>query len=64
MKILETTLKDVYLLEPRIFADDRGYFFESFNSGAFNSLLDREVRFVQDNGHTQSKVYFVDYIIS
>lgn len=49
MKILETTLKDVYLLEPRIFADDRGYFFESFNSGAFNSLLDREVRFVQDN---------------
>ncbi|MCP2043666.1 dTDP-4-dehydrorhamnose 3,5-epimerase [Pontibacter sp. HSC-36F09] len=49
MKIIETFLGDCLLLEPAVFADERGHFFESFNESRFNSLLGKEVRFVQDN---------------
>lgn len=49
MKLIETKIKDLYILDPRVFGDDRGYFFESFNSQTFQELIGEEVEFVQDN---------------
>lgn len=55
MKITETELKDVYLIEPKVFEDKRGFFMESFNSAIFNKSIGREVTFVQDNHSKSSK---------
>ena len=49
MKIKETPLKDCYILEPTIFADDRGYFFEKFNEKTFEEVTGLNGHFVQDN---------------
>ena len=49
MQITPTTLPDVLLLEPRVFGDARGHFFESFNARAFANAIGREAVFVQDN---------------
>lgn len=49
MKAFGTGLKDCYILEPEIHADDRGYFFESYNRGSFLNATGLEVEFVQDN---------------
>ena len=48
----------VVLLEPRVFADARGYFFESFNQARFGQLVGRDVTFVQDN-HSSSAQHVV-----
>ena len=45
----ETKLKGCYILEPMVFEDERGYFFESFNKKKFNELVGQDVNFVQDN---------------
>ena len=49
MQVLETALMGCYIIEPRIFKDDRGYFFESFNKQKFDELVGQNVNFVQDN---------------
>lgn len=49
MKIKETPLKDCYIIEPTIFEDDRGYFFEKFNEKKFEKLTGMNGHFVQDN---------------
>ena len=53
MNIIETPLKGALIIEPRIFEDARGYFFESFSQREFDRLvspiLGHDVRFVQDN---------------
>lgn len=49
MKVTETKLKGCFILEPKIFKDDRGYFFESFNKDAFENVIGQEINFVQDN---------------
>lgn len=49
MKTIETTIKGLLILEPRVFHDDRGYFFESFNWNAMSQLTDHPDEFVQDN---------------
>lgn len=49
MKVEETKLKGCFILEPRKFEDERGYFFESFNEKIFNELTGNNVKFVQDN---------------
>lgn len=49
MKATHLAIPDVVLLEPRVFGDDRGYFFESYNSKKFAEAVGREVVFVQDN---------------
>lgn len=49
MKVTETPLKGAYIIEPKIFQDERGYFFESFNQARFNEQIGQEVQFVQDN---------------
>jgi dTDP-4-dehydrorhamnose 3,5-epimerase len=48
-----TTLPDAYLLEPRVFKDERGFFLESFNQESFRSYIHQQVSFVQDN-HSRS----------
>lgn len=48
MKVIPTEIEGVVVIEPRIFEDSRGYFFESFSQADFDSCV-REVRFVQDN---------------
>lgn len=48
MEIIKTNIEDVVIIEPRIFRDGRGYFFESFSQREFNDKV-RPVNFVQDN---------------
>ncbi|MCF8714901.1 dTDP-4-dehydrorhamnose 3,5-epimerase [Joostella atrarenae] len=49
MKITETKLKGCFIIEPKVFNDERGYFFESFNKDQFNKAIGQKVNFVQDN---------------
>lgn len=49
MKIKETPLKDCYIIEPTIFEDERGYFFEKYNEKKFEELTGMNGHFVQDN---------------
>ena len=49
MKIITTNIDGVYLIKPRIFKDDRGVFFESFNEQIFKKKIDSKLNFVQDN---------------
>ncbi|WP_378180220.1 dTDP-4-dehydrorhamnose 3,5-epimerase [Aquimarina sp. SS2-1] len=51
----ETKLKGCFILEPTVFKDDRGFFFESYNQNKFNDLIGQEVNFVQDNQSFSSK---------
>lgn len=48
MKVIQTALPGVFVLEPDVFGDERGYFFESYSQDKFDALV-RPVRFVQDN---------------
>lgn len=48
MKLIDTGIKDLYVIEPRVFGDHRGYFFESYNKQAFDEL-GLKYNFVQDN---------------
>jgi dTDP-4-dehydrorhamnose 3,5-epimerase len=49
MQVVKTNIADVFILEPQVFADDRGYFFESFSQQKFEKLTGKSVNFVQDN---------------
>lgn len=53
MNATELALPGVFLIEPRVFGDDRGFFYESFNHAQFEQAIGRTVRFVQDN-HSRS----------
>jgi len=53
LKVIDTAIPGVKLLEPKVFGDARGFFFESFNERAFADAIGEEVRFVQDN-HSKS----------
>jgi dTDP-4-dehydrorhamnose 3,5-epimerase len=53
MKATPLAIPDIILLEPKVFGDDRGFFFESFNRRKFAELIGRDVDFVQDN-HSRS----------
>jgi len=53
MKVTPLAIPDVLVLEPQVFGDSRGFFFESFNQQKFERALDRRVEFVQDN-HSRS----------
>lgn len=53
MRTTKLDIPDVILIEPRVFGDDRGLFFESFNQQAFEAAIGRSVQFVQDN-HSSS----------
>lgn len=49
MKAIQTAISALRIIEPEVFADERGFFFESFNRREFAELTGREVDFVQDN---------------
>lgn len=53
LKAIPTEIPDVLILEPRVFGDDRGFFFESFNAKAFEAATGLRREFVQDN-HSRS----------
>ena len=53
MKVTATRIPEVLLIEPRVFGDARGFFFESFNLKVFSEALGATVEFVQDN-HSRS----------
>lgn len=53
MNIIQTSIPDVLILEPRVYGDHRGFFLESWNRSTFNEAVGRNVDFVQDN-HSRS----------
>ena len=55
MNVIQTEIPDVLIIEPKVFADERGFFMESFNQQRFNEIVGREVNFVQDNHSRSSK---------
>ena len=53
MNVIDTIIPDVKIIEPTVFGDERGFFFESFNQSKFETAIGRSVSFVQDN-HSRS----------
>ncbi|HAX5283934.1 TPA: dTDP-4-dehydrorhamnose 3,5-epimerase [Escherichia coli] len=53
MNVIKTEIPDVLIFEPKVFDDERGFFFESFNQKVFEEAVGRKVEFVQDN-HSKS----------
>jgi len=49
MNVVPTALPDVLILEPKLFGDERGFFYESFNQRVFDAAVGMHVEFVQDN---------------
>ncbi|WP_062778326.1 dTDP-4-dehydrorhamnose 3,5-epimerase [Kluyvera intermedia] len=54
MNVIKTAIPDVLIFEPKVFGDDRGFFFESFNYRIFEEAVGRNISFVQDN-HSKSR---------
>lgn len=54
MNVINTAIPEVFIFEPRVFGDARGFFFESFNQKTFHEVVGRKIEFVQDN-HSQSQ---------
>lgn len=52
--VTATAIPDVLIIEPKVFGDDRGWFFESYNENDFSKAIGKKVTFVQDN-HSLSK---------
>ena len=55
MEVKKTKINGVFLIKPQVFKDNRGHFFESFNSKKFNEATSLDVQFVQDNQSLSSK---------
>lgn len=53
MNISKTKIPDVLIIEPKVFGDERGFFYESYNHKKFEQAVGKEVNFVQDN-HSKS----------
>ena len=53
MNIIETPIPDVKIIEPKVFGDNRGFFYESYNRNRFNETIGADIEFVQDN-HSKS----------
>lgn len=53
--VTPTAIPEVLILEPKVFGDDRGFFFESFNQRDFQQITGLDVHFVQDNHSKSSK---------
>ncbi|MBA3023278.1 MAG: dTDP-4-dehydrorhamnose 3,5-epimerase [Gammaproteobacteria bacterium] len=53
MKVIATRIPDLLIIEPDVFGDSRGFFYESYNESEFEQLIGRSVKFVQDN-HSRS----------
>ena len=53
MQVIRTAIPEVLFIEPKVFGDDRGFFYESYNERAFSAALGPDAHFVQDN-HSRS----------
>lgn len=53
MQVLPTSIPDVLIIEPDVYGDERGFFYESYNERKFEQIVGRPVKFVQDN-HSRS----------
>lgn len=53
MRVIKTDVDGVFIIEPKVFEDERGFFFESFNHKSFEYEIGKKVSFVQDN-HSKS----------
>jgi dTDP-4-dehydrorhamnose 3,5-epimerase len=53
MKVISSDIKDLFIIEPSIYVDQRGFFLESWNQQQFNQAINQEITFVQDN-HSHS----------
>lgn len=53
MNVIKTSIPEVLIFEPKVFGDERGFFFESFSQKIFEEAIGRKVNFVQDN-HSKS----------
>ncbi len=53
MKVIETPIEELLIIEPNVFGDERGFFMESWNQRTFDSVVGKKVSFVQDN-HSKS----------
>jgi dTDP-4-dehydrorhamnose 3,5-epimerase len=54
MQVTATAIPDVLVIEPKVWGDERGFFFESFHAARFNEAVGRKIDFVQDN-HSRSR---------
>ena len=55
MKVTETKIKGCFIIEPRVFNDERGYFFESYSQKNFEDLTGLKINFIQDNESFSTK---------
>ena len=53
MNVIDTAIPDVKIIEPKVFGDTRGFFYESFNDNRFRDATGLDIEFVQDN-HSKS----------
>ena len=53
MNVIKTAIPDVLIIEPKVFGDSRGFFYESFNQKVFHQATGLDINFVQDN-HSRS----------
>jgi len=53
MNVIKSAIPEVLIIEPKVFCDDRGLFFESYNQAQFDEVVGRKISFVQDN-HSKS----------
>ncbi|MDO9451200.1 MAG: dTDP-4-dehydrorhamnose 3,5-epimerase family protein, partial [Rugosibacter sp.] len=49
MKCIPTAIPEAFIIEPKVFGDERGFFFENLNHRRFTEIIGREIDFVQDN---------------
>lgn len=55
MNIIKTDFSDVFIFEPKVYGDSRGFFYESYNEKVFEDTIGRKARFIQDNHSLSSK---------
>ena len=60
MKVTPTSIPEVLIIEPKVFGDARGFFYESFNQKAFNQVTGLNLNFVQDN-HSLAAMAWAGY---
>ena len=63
MEYKKTNIEGVWIIEPKVFNDNRGYFYEVWKQADFDEHIGYHVEFIQDNESKSSLVYFVDSII-
>ena len=61
MKFKESKLKGLFIIEPTIYLDSRGYFFESFNNKNFEENTGLKINFLQDNESKSQKMFLEGY---